>query len=1215
MTTHPRDKYLLVPVKVDALVIDDEIKNGSLEGAVADAKGLSRFNWRRQLAEHGAAVKQFGPVGPDLFMGASVVGGKPAKQLPDALRPEASHRGVYLRWLTPPKLRHGTTLSGELVFPPLPDQWLVVRFSRDMNTASTSGPAEVAAWFIDATATGNDCGPCELVFPDRNEGRHVAREIGKAIPLGDLKRDDLRTEPGDPITALGNRWTGSPVFTAALSENHNMLSWHDDLRDLRGREGGKPDAIPAGIALSYLVVGWYRCAGHDPLRHFPRILGADGDGIDKVLKHLSLSRMDGAGKPADSLLADGACLFHGMVAHINYWNDATYHGGTLGHPGAPQRHSGRSTAPKPPHVGIGFSLSEAFSALLHPAADPSSFASGAPAWAELEALMQNHEDLTTVTEAGLAKNAHPLGFTSLDAGRIWGLQRDEEAVNPSSPPPPAAAAERLAELNRLQGEADTLRRELAVRHQELYDDWWALAKDSKDERPRPDATADVRRNAEAFFKDAAGLEDRRKAMAASEDALRRSLPAEWKLIQRDAPRFWQPADPVVVISGMKASTRHDFAGGARYRGADDLATQATFDGAPMANRDAGFTERQRQGLAFLPHADMVTALVDEGALVERAVSSEAGRAPPTSRDDQSRWRRWVADMRAAFDRIPVHPEATRFKTRSDHDVPGAMVVEIWGEQPWSPLYLDWEISWHPTPPGRDGTDDPWPDWEFDVDAKRPEAMFDYRPKGSPRADKGTRFAGRGLLLPMTGSYFEEPVNRWSAMRGGRENLDMRNLLSASLAGQALTGLGQALLGRNVLLPRQTPDPDHPWVDRETDTLVGRARAAMSTDENRRVVPPVGGQLTDPQATVASKPARAGWFSLDHLWVIDDFGQWMDLMNGLGAAAIPHPRLRHPVPGHAVNSRLPAIAAPPRLLHPARLTVDFATASSPRRSPIRGWIYHNRVDRTLAVCGPDGSLRGELELASENVVWRSLSQAPLDGALRSFVEPLRGDGGAARLTALISLIENAGAAINPANGDPSLHLVGRPFALVGVEAGLELFGSARSRAAKALGDRRFPLRLGDGEDPHDGLLGYFHDDRYDRLVASPRLPRLAFGDYVKAGGEGVKLSPDRPSSLLLLMDPFGTVEASVGFLPPKTLSLPTAMVREAVATLEVSFRVATVLGSADRLSFPLPATDRGRWMFAAGSSDFRSASPFDPAPRFDKAPPVAVAGRVILRYGD
>jgi hypothetical protein len=47
-----------------------------------------------------------------------------------------------------------------------------------------------------------------------------------------------------------------PVFTASVAENRNILSWHDDLKDLRELAG--QGRIPKETALSYLLLGWYR---------------------------------------------------------------------------------------------------------------------------------------------------------------------------------------------------------------------------------------------------------------------------------------------------------------------------------------------------------------------------------------------------------------------------------------------------------------------------------------------------------------------------------------------------------------------------------------------------------------------------------------------------------------------------------------------------------------------------------------------------------------------------------------------------------------------------------------------------------------------------------------------------------------------------------------------------------------------------------------------
>ena len=69
--------------------------------------------------------------------------------------------------------------------------------------------------------------------------------------------------------AIGNPHTGSPTFTAFVAENRNVLSWHDDLSDLRQTGGGK---VPSNAALSYMLLGWFRNPQNEPAVALPPLL-------------------------------------------------------------------------------------------------------------------------------------------------------------------------------------------------------------------------------------------------------------------------------------------------------------------------------------------------------------------------------------------------------------------------------------------------------------------------------------------------------------------------------------------------------------------------------------------------------------------------------------------------------------------------------------------------------------------------------------------------------------------------------------------------------------------------------------------------------------------------------------------------------------------------------------------------------------------------------
>src|SRR6185503_11091198 len=104
-----------------------------------------------------------------------------------------------------------------------------------------------------------------------------------------------------------------------------------------------------------------------------------------------------------------------------------------------------------------------------------------------------------------------------------------------------------------------------------------------------------------------------------------------------------------------------------------------------------------------------------------------------------------------------------------------------------------------------------------------------------------------------------------------------------------------------------------------------------------------------------------------LWLIDDFGQSVDLL-GLTAARtrssgqVIHPRMRWHDDPHVM-------AMPPRVLQPMRLNFRFADMSDsanedPALSAICGWIFYNSLDQALVLCDRVGELMGHLAIVKD-----------------------------------------------------------------------------------------------------------------------------------------------------------------------------------------------------------------------------------------------------------
>jgi hypothetical protein len=262
-----------------------------------------------------------------------------------------------------------------------------------------------------------------------------------------------------------------------------------------------------------------------------------------------------------------------------------------------------------------------------------------------------------------------------------------------------------------------------------------------------------------------------------------------------------------------------------------------------------------------------------------------------------------------------------FGNQGDLNVLPYRLAELWRQQPWSPLFLDWQITWLPTPLSDQGFGSAWRLGKYDYKPVNRESL--------PQA--GYTVQGRSLLAPVDERIFMEPIETLRGLLDSRRGPDkkaegnsafpaavaeilsryeevwdktLRKLASAGLMGQALTGFHQALLRRDVTLPRVMPDPEHPWIaDDDLKSLDGEVSTLLDTPDEAALVgerlsppaPPPDPFLPPPPLFTM---VRVGAFKLDELWLVDDFGQWADLLHGTSAGgafgSVFHPRVRWPI---------------------------------------------------------------------------------------------------------------------------------------------------------------------------------------------------------------------------------------------------------------------------------------------------------------------------------
>jgi len=222
---------LLVPIHIDAL-------------AVGTPKTPSSFQWTN-LAPDFSKLKTT----PSYLFGAQLVSnnGDPFKEA-GGLKNE---RGIHLHFRLPAALRHGDQSgAGEVVFPAIPNRWLVQRFAGDATLT-------YKAWLVESDLkTDKSPGVTWPTF-DKNKAI-VLNKIGVATELqGSLADPDKPAET--KLTAVG---PGDPSFSAYYPACRSVLGFYDSVSE-----------FPKGARLSYLVTGWYSDPKDDPLHESEWLTG------------------------------------------------------------------------------------------------------------------------------------------------------------------------------------------------------------------------------------------------------------------------------------------------------------------------------------------------------------------------------------------------------------------------------------------------------------------------------------------------------------------------------------------------------------------------------------------------------------------------------------------------------------------------------------------------------------------------------------------------------------------------------------------------------------------------------------------------------------------------------------------------------------------------------------------------------------------------------
>jgi hypothetical protein len=839
---------------------------------------------------------------------------------------------------------------------------------------------------------------------------------------------------------------------------------------------------------------------------------------------------------------------------------------------------------------------------------------GAQVSEALTALLGGQLPLLDQPDAGaqLAMRMQDTWFQRSPGGTRWQLVPDPKQGTPSAAatvPLTAAQAPLLDELNAAQRTLDTATRQVASLQSDIYALWWKLGYVTANPGasvPLPDATQVLTTALNAKQQQATTALTGWQAAAQQLDAAEGAMQAGASpllLQQVPEPPFWRPNDPVVLVQGVGRSYRYGEDGRftedgslyCRLSGQTLAALLVTGSGTPVTAQTL-----ELPAVTVPDGPAEVTDLVNEAYFLDTenahviAVKADAAAPQPDAVVAAQQTVIWNPAADPTLDQQSVAESAGLQSAFGPVAVPSLIAVNYY-RPPWSPLYLDWQATYYPAS-----------GWIFPAAAPAsPLAAQTAEWAGTVPAD-GVTVQGRSVLTPQASDALAARLDQLVAQAGNSPELQPYQadisqatayLADAAVLSQALSGLNEQLLQRDPALVQQ---PDLAALGQWLAPANGPAFVPAAAPS--------------PASAVPLSPVRAGFLTLDQLWVVDVFGQYYDVLKTVRANPDFGGEQTGPDVGPAPQPGW--LALRPRLTQASRLLLQFTDAGDDTKvtgqfaaaSPVCGWLIPNRVDSSLSVYDAAGVLQGELLLAEKQAYWLPAPDLAPPGAqttppqladphLAALVSGVLGAASpAAALADLLTTIDNASWATAPDGPDAAQlsTLIGFPVAVVRARLLLELAGNPAVSQLWAdtgtdddggIGQALFPVELGSASLDDDGLVGFQLDADPARLSSHYGPPGSAY-----VTDSPVTVSIGRPAPVTLLLHPHGAVHAFTGLLPPVSAALPPQFQLAPVHATEVVFRCGPLLTPPTAVAVPPPAFGQGEWSWLQYDSATAPALP-------------------------
>lgn len=1197
--------------------------------------------------------------------------------------------GVYLHWALPDALTHGNADGDTTIdFAAVPDRWLIAR------TRAIGGNWEAKFWVIESSYL-DPTSPVasSSMFVDPTSTTHLkTSHLGRSHTIEEW----VATPAGAGTFSLQAVAPGNVAFAAYMPFCKNVFSFIDT-------DALNDNSRP----YTYLVAGWYSAPQRDdPLRLLSTFVASTPWGAlwpdqatwqaqsaaDRFTALCATLRWSVPGGALAALPDHVLC--HGMLYGVDLASSQAGQPGYL----AAQR------ADDPVQVVVANTAADALARLVSGEAQRQALSGAAPdpQWQTIAAKIEDlframqYELLDKLDDADgtvqLEQQIWDHWFGSEPGGVQWELVNPapqtagaEPATNALPPAVVQLLDAQLAQLNQAQRAYNEQRRLLARRQAELFHLWWrhqkntqafprvtikpisdpisdalalsnpgsyahqvwalafTLQQAAKDLPPAPAAgtpsaaaAAALQAWAETYFQQASGNP---------------SL-AQLGLILKanTTPRFFHPNDPVVMLSGMGRAHRHGEDG--RYNDDQTLTCRVRTQLITGITLSAGNTVTAAQASALTltplnaytlpayPQFPAVAELLAEAFWTDPGNDGLLGQFTPVIGAPITEARsNWVppaaSDDRGAPAAAVVYPQFSGYVA-----TPFATVQ--W-QQAWTPLFLEWAVTYYPTT-GQPGQTDLCAGWAPGDPAENGSIEYAWQgAAGGGLLDtvKAVSIKGRSLLTPQSIYTFSSQLSKYLTAHPELAPADMA-ILQTTITNWDV--LSQRLEGLTDFLA----------------TLVDQATLAPNDGAPVVIPDPAGGTPPTIQQLIGTEfhtlpfinadfhPVRAGFFEFDQLQVVDTFGQAY-VIKGPAADTIPWKTQNKPLAGQgmavpqAVLDNLttqdltgtdpagadklralqPFFQLPPRVIQPLRLNFrllanddsgqDITIAKTPHA--ICGWLVPNHLDQSLMVYDAAGQFQIELQSAQYdlrtpdelNTAIAQITNQALRAVVQSFAGQEKSD-----FADLLQTLDETLWLIDPLGGRKDQMqsvMMGRPLAVVQAALQLVLNGqpywdqphwdyptatqTTPPTNNGGITGLSVKVRLGNPLLTSEGLLGYFAGQDFTHFYSAHVPVELQDHTYIQPITPATYLSltvddpsaqpPRAPTTVTMIVDPRGSVHAITGILPVKRVALPPYAVETFLRNLQMRFRAGPLMALAGSLPLPPPAEKGRAWVFTQGAT--------------------------------